>query len=95
MILPRVSLEPWSSYLCPLWSWDDRCVPPGTVCLVRWGLANFFFGHPWTSIFLISTSQVAGIYRHVPDCQALMDWLFSFREGKSMQNNQDQEISSR
>jgi hypothetical protein len=33
-------IRPWSSYLCLLQIWDDRCEPPYLACTLRWSLAN-------------------------------------------------------
>jgi hypothetical protein len=75
--LPRAGLRLQSSYL-RLWNnWDYRHKPPTMshpACLLRWVLGNFLPGvWPLTVIFLMCTSQVAGItrvYHH--------SWLFEF-----------------
>jgi hypothetical protein len=52
--------HPTYSLLCSL---DHRHMPPGSTYWFRSGLANFLL-RSWTTIALISISQVAGITAH-------------------------------
>jgi hypothetical protein len=45
----------WSSYLCPLSSWDYRSILPCLAFLLKWSLANFL---PGVAILLIYASWV-------------------------------------
>jgi hypothetical protein len=65
-LFARDNLKPHSSYLFLLHSWDYRYEATYPVCILRWGFVNYFApGWPWTMIFLISSSQVAGITMYI------------------------------
>jgi hypothetical protein len=74
-----LDMRPCSSYLCFPCSWDCRYVPP--ILLVEMGfLVTFCLDWPWTIIFPMSTSNVAGIigrshHAWLPYCAL---WLSKF-----------------
>jgi hypothetical protein len=61
---------------------DQRCTPPYAAYWLRWGLAKFCLGWPWTMILFISASQVLGLQVWTTVSSL---FIFSFTQGLTMQ----------